>query len=59
VRMAQVTNVVGSGEAAPVEYERARIREMILSARKQDLLSGLERDLLETARADRKFVIHQ
>ena len=59
VLMAQITDIVEEGKTAPVEYEGERIREILLSARRQSLLSGLERDLLENARAEKKFVIHQ
>lgn len=43
---------------APIEYCTPLIRDNILSARKRDLLSGLERDLLENARGKKTLVIY-
>lgn len=43
---------------APMEYVEDRIRDYILSARKQELLTGLERDLLEDALDEKNFVIY-
>mgnify|MGYP002169136770 CR=1 FL=1 len=40
-----------------VDFYRERIKDIILGTRKQALLSGLERDLLENARAQGAFVI--
>jgi len=43
---------------APLESCRGRIRDYILSGRKRDLISGLERELLEDARGRKQIVIY-
>ena len=58
LRVAYVSDIRRSG-VAPVEYCRGRIRDIILSARKHEILSSLERDLLKDALDDRLFVINQ
>ena len=47
------------GGTAPVEFCSDRIREYVLSERKHALVQGLERDLLEDARENNKFVIYK
>lgn len=56
--IAYVGSMIRAGETGPVEYYRERIKDIILSSRKQALLSGLERDLLENARNHEDFVIY-
>lgn len=56
--IAQVVDIRHFGNA-PLEYCTDRIRELILSARKRDLLLSLEQDLLEKARENRQFVIYE
>ena len=58
LRVAYIADMVRKGDPAPLEYCAERIREIILSARKHDLVSGLERDLLMDARNKGKFVIY-
>ena len=58
LRVAYVVDLARKGEPAPLEYCAERIRDIILSARKHDLVSGLERDLLNDARNKEKFVIY-
>ena len=58
LRVAYVVDMVAKGNPAPLEYCEERIREIILSARKHELVSGLERDLLNDARNKEKFVIY-
>ena len=58
VKIAYIAGLMKEGETAPREYCVARIKDMILSGRKRQLSSGLERDLLEDARANEKFVIY-
>lgn len=53
-----VDDYVAPGSVAPYEYCRQRIRNHILNRRKQELLAGLERNLLNDAIASRKFVIY-
>ena len=58
LRVAYVAEMVAKGNPAPLEYCEDRIRDIILSARKHDLVSGLERDLLKDAQTKGKFVIY-
>ena len=58
LRVAYVVDMVRQGEPAPLEYCGERIRDILLSARKHALVSGLERDLLNDARNKEKFVIY-
>lgn len=53
-----VDEYIPSGEIAPYEYCRDRIRNHILNRRKQELLSGLERNLLNDAIVSGKFIIY-
>lgn len=56
--IAFVSDVVSSGDYAPVEYSEARIKDIIISTRKQALISTLEQDLLNDARENGHFVIY-
>ena len=56
--VAYITEMVPEGKTAPLEYSTDRIKDIILSARKHALLSGLERDLLMDARNKDRFVIY-
>ena len=56
--MAYVSDVMRSGEYAPVDYSAPRIKDIIISARKQALISALEQDLLNDARENGQFVIY-
>jgi hypothetical protein len=58
LRVAYVVDIVQKGSPAPLEYCEERIKDVILSARKHELVSGLERDLLNDARVKGKFVIY-
>jgi hypothetical protein len=49
--------MTGSGSQAPLEYSAPFIKDMIISARKQVLLSTLEQDLMKDARESGKFEI--
>jgi hypothetical protein len=40
---------VPPGETPPYEYYRPRIKEIILSKRKQELIENLKKDLIEEA----------
>lgn len=57
LRAAYVLDVRKSGPA-PLEYTRMRIRDIILSARKHELLTSLEQDLLKDALGKKQFVIY-
>ena len=55
--MAYVFDMTGAGNVAPLEYSVPFIKDMIISARKQVLLSTLEQDLMKDARESGKFEI--
>lgn len=44
---------------APLEYCAPRIRDILMSARKHDLMNSLERDLLENALESKQFVVYK
>lgn len=56
--LAFVTEVLKAGEYAPVDYSATRIKDIIISTRKQALTSSLEQDLLDDARENGKLVIY-
>ena len=58
LRVAWVVDIVQKGSPAPLDYCAERIKDVILSARKHELVSGLERDLLNDALGKGKFVIY-
>ena len=55
--VAYVPEMVQAGETAPLEYCMSQIRDMIISTRKQALITSLEQDLLRDAREKGQFVI--
>lgn len=57
-RIAYISDMVKEGELAPVEYAAQSIRDIIISTRKQKLITTLEQDLLKDARDNGKFVIY-
>jgi hypothetical protein len=57
VSLAYVAEIVRSGQMAPIEYCTPMIKDMIISARKQSLITTLEQDLLKDARESGKLVI--
>ena len=58
LRVAYVVDIVQKGNPAPLDYCEERIKDILLSSRKHDLVSGLERDLLNDALVTGKFVIY-
>lgn len=58
VSLAYVARMVGAGETAPVEYCEERIKDIILSGRKHELLTTLEQELIEEAKLKENFVIY-
>ena len=56
--LAYISEMMRDGEFAPVEYVTPQIKDIIISSRKQELISSLERDLLNDARENGKFVIY-
>ena len=55
--VAYVSEIVPAGKMSPREYCAPFIKDMIISVRKQELVSTLERDLLRDARESGKFEI--
>ena len=58
LRVAYVVDIVQKGNPAPLEYCEERIKDILLNNRKHELVSGLERDLLNDALVKGKFVIY-
>ena len=58
LRVAWVVDIVQKGSPAPLDYCAERIKDVLLSARKHELVSGLEQDLLKDALGKGKFVIY-
>ncbi len=56
--LAYVVAMVEKGKVAPLDFVTPEIKDIIISTRKQLLLSTLERDLLEEARDNGQFVIY-
>ncbi len=55
--LAYVSGMIREGQVAPIEYCIPTIKDMIISARKQALITSLEQDLLNDARQTGQFVI--
>ena len=55
--VAYISEIISEGHVAPIEYSTPSIKDMIISVRKQQLVSTLERDLLNEARENGQFVI--
>ena len=53
----QVLDYVGPGEVTPLEYNEEKIKEIIISRRKQELISNLQRDILNDALNNNKLKI--
>lgn len=58
VRIGYITGMVRKGQAAPLEYCEERIKDIIISSRKRELLSALERDLLDDALEHQELIIY-
>ena len=56
VYVAYISDIKGVGAVPPVEYCYDSIKDIIISARRQQLLITLERDLLKVARDNETFV---
>lgn len=57
-RIGFITDIVRKGQVAPLEYCHERIRDIIISSRKRELLSTLERDLLDDALEHQELIIY-
>jgi len=58
VRITYVSEMIPRGKVAPLEFCEAKIKDMIISARKQNLIGNLEQDLLDDARKNGQFIIY-
>ena len=58
VSIAFIVDYRKAGEIAPVDYCQDRIRDIIISGRKHELLTGLEQDLIEDAKVKENFEIY-
>ena len=56
--VAFVADMVKAGDIPPVEFCEERIKDIIISERKHKLLTTLEQDLIEDAKAKEKFEIY-
>ena len=53
----QILDYVAPGEITPFEYNSVKIKEIIISRRKQELLANLQRDILNDALNNNKLKI--
>ena len=58
MRLTYVSDIMPKGRTAPLEFCQEKIRDIIISARKQSLIMNLEQDLLNDARENGKLVIY-
>ena len=58
ISVAFIVDYRRAGEIAPVEYCEDRIKDIIISGRKHELLAGLERDLIDDAKVKENFEIY-
>lgn len=58
LKVAYVTSMLKPGMVAPVDYYQNKIKDIIISSRKRELLSTLEQDLLEDALAKETLIIY-
>ncbi len=56
--IAYISDFVQAGELLPLEYCEPEIRGILIGIRRHELVTDLEQDLLEDARAKGKFVIY-
>jgi hypothetical protein len=59
MRLSYISAMMRKGETAPLEFCSEKIKDIIISVRKQQLIMSLERDLLNDARENGQFVIYQ
>ena len=57
-RVTYVTEMVQKGRTAPLEFCQDKIRDIIISARKQSLIMNLEQDLLNDALENGQYKIY-
>ena len=57
-RLTYISDMINKGQPAPVEFCEQKIRDIIISSRKQELVQNLERDLLNDACENGQFKIY-
>jgi len=58
MRLTFVSEIMQGGRTAPLEFCEEKIRDIIISARKQALIMNLEQDLLNDARENGQYIIY-
>ena len=58
VRLTFVSELMPKGKVAPLEFCEGKIRDIIISTRKQKLIMNLEQDLLNDARENGQYIIY-
>ena len=58
IKVAYILDTRRAGTLAPLEYCEDRIRDIIISTRKQKLLTTVEQDLLDNALSKENFIIY-
>ena len=58
VKIGYVVSLIKQGALAPLEYCEPRIKDIIINARKHDLLATLEQDLLNDALEHQQLIIY-
>ncbi len=57
--MVTLTELIPAGEPAPIEYKEGNIEQIVLSKRKQELLSNLETEVLREGRDKQQIKIYK
>jgi hypothetical protein len=57
-RLTYISDMINKGQPAPVEFCEQKIRDIIISSRKQELVQNLERDLLNDACENGQFKVY-
>ena len=57
-RLAYITQIMQKGMTAPLEFCEDKIRDIIISSRKQSLIMNLEQDLLKDALENGQYIIY-
>lgn len=58
MRLTYISAMIGKGKTAPVEFCEQKIKDIIISSRKHELVQNLERDLLNDACETGQFKIY-
>ena len=59
MKLSYVSEIIQKGNVAPIEFCAERIKDLIISERKQAMISSLEQDLLNDALENRQFIIYR